>query len=317
MSRTTVLAVVLALTSIASADTHQGLGETAQYQQADQAIVGGSDVPAGKWPDTVAVLGQTGICSGTLIAPNVVLTAGHCADIAPLTVIANTTDYAAGGGAKVKVARTVAYPNWDTTYDVAVVILAEPITSVTPRAIGTSCSFRQFMPDTQVRLVGFGATDIQGVTSNTQLKEVMTAVIDPTCSGGFGCNKSVSPGGEFVAGGTGDSCFGDSGGPVYLETPRGTILIGAVSRGVNNSATPCGSGGIYVRTDKIAAWIEETVGKAVATDNCEGDETGAASDDETASTDEVGCSTTGSGTSTLGFGALALGLALARRRRRQ
>lgn len=319
MSRTTVLAVILAATSLAAADTHHGLTQTAQVTQPDQAIVGGLDVPAGKWPDTVAVLGETGICTGTLIAPDVVLTAGHCADITPLTVIANTTNYAGSGGAKVKVLRTVAYPNWDTTYDVSIVILAQPITSVTPRAIGTSCSFHNFLPDTAVRLVGFGATDSQGVTSNTNLKEAMTAVIDPTCSGGFGCNKSVSPGGEFVAGGAGtaDSCFGDSGGPVYLETARGPIVIGAVSRGVNNAATPCGSGGIYVRTDKIVQWIEETAGKSVSKDDCAGEDFSAdVVEDETAPADEVGCSSTGSSTSTLGFGALALGLALARRRRR-
>ena len=292
--------------------------EVAQFKQADQAIVGGSDVPAGKWPDTVAVLGETGVCTGTLIAPDVVLTAGHCADINPLTVIANTTDYAKAGGAKVKVARTVAHPDWDSTYDVALIILSQPITSVAPRAIGTSCSFREVAADTQVRLVGFGATDFQGVASNTSLKEAMTAVIDPTCSGGFGCNTSVAPGGEFVAGGTGtaDSCFGDSGGPVYLDTSRGPILIGAVSRGVNNAATPCGSGGIYVRTDKIAQWIEETAGKDVLKDDCVGAESNDAGEQEP-SADEVGCSATGSGTSTLGFGALALGLALARRRRRR
>jgi uncharacterized protein (TIGR03382 family) len=285
-------------------------------EQAEQAIVGGSDVPPGKWPDTVAVLGETGVCSGTLIAPDVVLTAGHCADITPSTVVANTTDYSQAGGAKVKVARTAAYPDWDTTYDVSLVILAQPINSVMPRAIGTSCSFQDFQPDTQVRLVGFGATDVQGVGSNTSLKEAMTTVIDPSCTGGYGCNTMVAPGGEFVAGGTGsaDSCFGDSGGPVYLETSRGPIVIGAVSRGVNNAATPCGAGGIYVRTDKVAAWIEETAGKAVMKDDCSG--TSYADINEVPPSDEVGCSATGAGTSTLGFGALALGVVLARRRHR-
>ena len=45
---------------------------------------------------------------------------------------------------------------------------------------------------------------------------------------GMGCNPNVAPGGEFIAGGSGtaDSCFGDSGGPVYLDTPAGPVLIG-------------------------------------------------------------------------------------------
>ena len=97
----------------------------------------------------------------------------------------------------------------------------------------------------------------------------MAPVVDPDCSGGNGCNPQVAPGGEFVAGGGGtDSCFGDSGGPVYLDTPRGAVVIGAVSRGVDGAATPCGGGGIYVRTDKVIAWIEETAARAIAKDDC-------------------------------------------------
>jgi uncharacterized protein (TIGR03382 family) len=291
----------------------------------NEVIVGGTDVPAGKWPDTVAVLGETGVCSGTLIAPDVVLTAGHCADIEPTTVVANTIDYTASGGTKVDVARTVAYPNWENTYDVAIVVLAQPISGVTPRRIGTSCSFNAFASNVMVRLVGFGATDMQGEASNTQLKEAMTAVVDPMCSTGNGCNTAVAPGGEFIAGGTGtaDSCFGDSGGPVYLDTPRGPIVVGAVSRGVNNAATPCGGGGIYVRTDKIAEWIEETVGNSVMKDECVGSAdatTDTGEDDESDETNDLGgCSAAGgapgSGSSFV-VGGLVLGLALFRRRRR-
>src|SRR6188508_2660685 len=51
-------------------------------------IIGGTSAPAGKWPDTVAVLGPQSACSGTLIAPDVVLTAGHCYGTMT-TVIAN------------------------------------------------------------------------------------------------------------------------------------------------------------------------------------------------------------------------------------
>lgn len=315
MARLTVLGLILASTSTAVADSAIDVAAPPAVANRHQAIVGGTDVAPGMWPDTVAVLGKTGVCTGTLIAPDVVLTAGHCADITPTYVVANTTNYAVSGGAKVAVLRTVAYPDWDHTYDVSVIILSQPINSVTPRRIGTACSYDEFQPDTMVRLVGFGATDAGGATSNTHLKEAMTAVVDPVCSGPYGCNKVVAPGGEFVAGGSGnaDSCFGDSGGPVYLETERGPILVGAVSRGVNNSATPCGGGGIYVRTDNIIQWIEDTAGHAVMKDDCVG---AAPMDAADAPTDEVGCNATGTGSASLAFSVLALGLAVARRRRR-
>ena len=43
-------------------------------------IIGGTQAPPGKWPDAVAVIygGAGQECSGTLIAPTVVITAGHC-----------------------------------------------------------------------------------------------------------------------------------------------------------------------------------------------------------------------------------------------
>jgi uncharacterized protein (TIGR03382 family) len=232
-------------------------------------VIGGTAVPPGKWPDAVAVIGQ-GSCTGTLIAPDVVLTAGHCADMNPTTVIANTTDYNAAGGVRATVKSVTAYPAWETSYDVSVIVLTAPIAGVTPRKLGTACTFQEgFAKSTMVRLVGFGLTDTAGMGDNTLLNEAMSPVTDPDCSGPGGCIKGVSPGGEFIAGGNGqDSCFGDSGGPVYLETPRGPVVIGAVSRGLDNSPTPCGGGGIYVRTDKIAQWIETTTGKTIEKDLC-------------------------------------------------
>jgi secreted trypsin-like serine protease len=237
---------------------------------AEDPIIGGTASPPGKWPDAVAVLGAGGSCTGTLIAPDVVLTAGHCAPVNPTRVIANTVNYNAPGGVTATVKSITAYPNSQSTYDVAVVVLTTPITGVTPRKLGTTCTFQQgYAAGTQVHLVGFGSTSVQGGGTNTALNEVTAPVIDPQCTTGNGCRTSVAPGGEFTVGGNGkDTCFGDSGGPVYLDTPRGTVVIGAVSRGFDNSANPCGDGGIYVRTDKIATWIETTTGKQISKDVC-------------------------------------------------
>ena len=66
-----------------------------------------------------------------------------------------------------------------TEYDVSVLVLASPITSVVPRKVGSGCTFHGFARSTAVRLVGFGATDMEGRTGNTLLKEAMTEVTDP------------------------------------------------------------------------------------------------------------------------------------------
>jgi MYXO-CTERM domain-containing protein len=269
MTRMGIAAWLFAFAVPASAETLQGATPDLDIDTAE-TVIGGTPVPAGKWPDAVAVLSAQGSCTGTLIAPDVVITAGHCADPAPTQVKANTLNYAGAGGVTATVKSVTAYPNWETSYDIAVVVLNTPITGVTPRKIGTACTFTEgFRANTMVHLVGFGLTDTAGQGNNTQLNEAMAPVTDPECTGPGGCVTGVSPGGEFIAGGGGkDSCFGDSGGPVYLDTPRGPVVVGAVSRGLDNSATPCGGGGIYVRTDKLVQWIETTAGKAVEKDLC-------------------------------------------------
>ena len=84
-------------------------------------IVGGTNADAGQWPDAVAVIGTGGYCTGTLIAPDVVLTAGHCAKLSPFQVIANTTDFSKSGGVRAAVATTMAHADWQASYDVAAV----------------------------------------------------------------------------------------------------------------------------------------------------------------------------------------------------
>jgi secreted trypsin-like serine protease len=335
MSRSSLLAAaLLAVPALAHADTN-GTPSPLPEEPTAEPIIGGTAVPPGKWPDTVAVLGAAGACTGTLIAPDVVLTAGHCAEINPTRVIANSLDYNSASGTSASVKSTTAYPNWENSYDVAVVVLTAPISGVTPRKIGTACTFQAgFVTNAQVRLVGFGSTDIQGGGTNSRLNEVTVTVTDPDCSKGNGCVAAVSPGGEFVAGGAGkDSCFGDSGGPVYLDTPRGPIVVGAVSRGTATATTPCGDGGIYVRTDKIATWLETTTGKQIAKDTCasgagngdgsgdgdgdgDGDGPGNGGGGREVEGDVIGGCSAGRGAGGIS-GLLAIGLALAGLRRRR
>ena len=264
------LAAVLGFAGTTSADTN-GLPETTvDPDQGPAEIVGGTLAPANKWPDAVAVLGNQGSCTGTLIAPDVVLTAGHC--VGGMTqVIGNSTDYNAAGGARATIKSHTAYPNWETTYDVSVIVLNTPLTGVTPRPVATTeCTMTTFASKPMVQLVGFGATDVNAQAPNTKLYEVSVPVTDAVgTTAGLGFKPAVAPGGEFGAGdGAKDSCNGDSGGPVYLNTPRGYVVIGAVSRAYDTATQACGQGGIYVRADKVLAWIETTAGKAVSKDNC-------------------------------------------------
>jgi uncharacterized protein (TIGR03382 family) len=247
-----------------------GLPGRASASGSHAPVVGGQPAPAGKWPDTAAVTdGTFAFCTGTLVGPQVVVTAGHCVEGSDVAEVKLDAIDSEGPGEVIPVIQAVAFPDWEFTYDIAVLTLAQPST-IAPRPLATECVVTESLIDNApVTLVGYGATTPEGNDFNTTLMEGEARILDSDCTGGDGCAPAVSPGGEFVAGGDGvDSCFGDSGGPVYLSSPHGIVLAGVVSRGIDSSPTPCGGGGIYVRPDSLLDWIEETAGQPIVRAVC-------------------------------------------------
>lgn len=279
-------------------------------------VVGGTQVPLGKWPDAVLVVARTALCSGTLIAPDVVLTAGHCIATHPVEVWTGTVDFGASPGERIAVARALAYPDWEHSFDVGVLVLARAA-SPPPRAVAATCTAdAALVRGARVQLVGFGLTTESGTGENTALNETALAVTDPRCTDdAASCQPAIAPGGEFIAGGDGrDACFGDSGGPIYTFTASGAALLGVVSRGLaERTDVPCGGGGVFERADKVASWVRAQTGAHLERTHC----TGKADDEDDAAADASGgCSSGGArgGGAPIGL-ALALGLVSAARRR--
>ena len=267
----------------------------------DSPVVGGTTVKPGTWPDVVAVLtSDGGLCSGTLLEADLVLTAGHCTDAQPVEVIIGSVDLAKDGGERREVKWSRSYPSWETEYDVGVVMLEHPV-QVKARAIAQGCSAQDELARGEIlQVVGFGLTTKSGLGNNTKLHQAKIPVVDSDCTNDYACAPNVAPGGEFVAGGHGtDACFGDSGGPVFVTTKDGPALIGVVSRGLLASKAPCGEGGVFVRADKVVKWIEKVSGRKVGRLACDTPADAPATVD-----DSGGCSASG------GRGAAA-GIALA------
>lgn len=229
-------------------------------------VVGGQNAPAGKWPDVAAILAQgQQFCTGTLIAPTVVLTAGHCNDPELTHVLVGTSSLERPAeGEVLPVAARHEYPNPLNTMDLTVVVLGRA-SQRKPRPLATGWAAADIQNDARVAIVGYGAVDRDANRYIPELQEAETTITDFDCSRSVGCNAPVRPAGELGAGGMGiDTCPGDSGGPLYLLTDYGTFLAGVTSRGYDNNRYECTEGGIYARPDKVVAWIEEQAGVRVA-----------------------------------------------------
>ncbi|HET9626627.1 MAG TPA: trypsin-like serine protease [Kofleriaceae bacterium] len=239
-------------------------------------VIGGTNAPAGVWPDAVGVLYRDNpqepaldeaLCSGTLIAPTVVLTAGHCFEgnlIPDNVLIGASTLKAPSDGETIAVRAGFVYPDAGASEDITVLVLAQPSTKP-PRAIATGWAAADIQNGAKVELVGFGAIDANASNFVDELQQAETTITDFDCSKSSGCHSAARPAGELGAGGMGvDTCPGDSGGPLYLRTRYGTYLAGVTSRSYDDAKVMCSDGGIYARPDKIVPWIEQVAGVPVS-----------------------------------------------------
>ncbi len=234
---------------------------TAAAGPGPEPVIGGSAAPAGKWPDAAAVLwGGDQACTGTLIAPNVVITAGHCVEGgAPDQVLVGATAKSRPEeGELLDIQKAIAYPDSQQTIDVALLVLTQPST-IAPRLIASGWARADIKNGAAVELVGYGTTDRNGNVETDSLLEAQSTITDFNCTTSAGCNSAARPDGELGAGGMGiDTCPGDSGGPIYVLTDYGSFLAGVTSRGYDSNRYYCSEGGIYARADKVIDWIETT-----------------------------------------------------------
>ena len=206
-------------------------------------------------------------CSGTMIAPTYVLTAGHCTSNypdSPYTGMRIFTEsdvqngnntYPFGGGPNsVEAVRWAAHPLYETApfffHDVGMIELAEPFEPGVFGELPAVDSLDQYKTrrghnDLFFTSVGYGLQWINPVfveaervrmVANPQLIQINSAL---TAHGGASAKFTNNPG---TGGGT---CFGDSGGPNFLGDT--TVVAGVTSFGLNGNCA--GTGGVF-RTDR-------------------------------------------------------------------
>ena len=223
-------------------------------------VIGGTMTPEGQFPGVGALyLPSFGaMCTGTLIAPDVVLTAAHCiepefigTDIPGFTLAHDTLTsqpaYTAGTSALQHEMFDIfaeIEPGVGIWYDIGLLFLAEPITSVEPVKLPTTEDGALLAAGMDIEIVGYGRTSNEtfdyGVMFNatTDLAEVGTHEL-----------RISTPGAP-------QNCHGDSGGPGLIDFGPGPRVVGVVSRSADGTGE-CLGGGIDTRVDAYLDWILE------------------------------------------------------------
>lgn len=210
-------------------------------------IFGGRAVDTCEWPSTIGF----GSCSGTLIHPNVVLYAAHCGRQSKIILGEN---YRSGAAKKIPVKFCKTNPKFfgiKKGTDFAFCYLDKPITDVPIAPIAYGCELEQIKPGAEIWLVGFGKVD--NGSSGTKYK-VKTKV-----------NHLLVKGAEVNVGGNGKAtCYGDSGGPAFIQLSDGSWrTFGITSYGTSSS---CGYPSGMTMANVAVPWIHQELKKAGITD---------------------------------------------------
>ncbi|HUU02450.1 MAG TPA: trypsin-like serine protease [Myxococcota bacterium] len=201
-------------------------------------------------------------CSGTLIAPNVVMSAGHCVvtDSGEVMEPQGATVYfgnVVGTMTERKVTQVIAHPGYQPIVpvpnDISLLVLAEdaPGWAVPIPPLPASLRITSADVGSQVEYVGFGLDE----NGDLGRKLHVTGDIDVVCESG-GCPASMVPSSFCAQMDDGGTCSGDSGGPAFYIRDEVEYVAGITSYG----DWRCSNYGCSTKVDGHSAFIDDVIG---------------------------------------------------------
>ena len=242
------------------------------------AVVGGGNASPGEYPSVAEITFGPFLCTGTLIAPDWVLSAGHCSSITGAAVATPASwppqliNVRIGGvtqtdGESRTVSRVVMHPDYLLTsgYDISLLQLSSTST-MAPTQVAGAGERSTWTAGALETIVGWGATEEGGDLPDDLQEAQVPITTDSYCAGAYSdFDPATMVCAGFPEGGV-DTCQGDSGGPMFGRTSAGALrVVGTTSFG-EGCARP-GKPGVYGRVgdDTLRPWIAANAAGGVST----------------------------------------------------
>jgi secreted trypsin-like serine protease len=241
---------------------------------AGASVVGGQPASIAEFPSVAYIVAGQGYgvfgCTGSVVAPRLVLTAGHCVDnvfslgkwrIEDFHVTTGVADNSNPPSTDVsQVTAAIPYSGFDpfTLHgDAGLLVLAQPV-AAPPIPLASPAAPVPLAPGTPLQIAGWGLTGAENYPPPTVLR---TGTIATVSSGycarnsGLPYSPSLQICGADLLVRKAAICSGDSGGAALVSRPDGTkVEVGIASA----SGLGCGptEPNIFTRVEAISDWIQ-------------------------------------------------------------
>jgi secreted trypsin-like serine protease len=258
---------------------------TAVAATPSSAVVGGSDAGPNEFPSVAEITFGAFGCTGTLIDPTHVLSAGHCGS-ATGAVFASPVGWPTplidvrigsnkvGAGEQIPVSQVTISPEYlglTSRNDLSILTLSRASTKA-PTQVAAGSERSIWNPGVLATIAGWGNTSADGQEFPDTLQKAQVPITtDAYCEGaypdddGWDFDPETMVCAGYPEGGI-DTCQGDSGGPLFASGSAGRRVVGVTSWG--NGCAQEGFPGVYARVadTKLRTWVESVAPNGVADD---------------------------------------------------